>query len=238
MGGKLQLILGGADGESPLHHWDGLGAEWVDRHAFDAYWGKALGSVPGAATLNVTRYPGGSSLLLPDARRVSTWRHPDGTPFEAALEIVERRPVERIRLDDWCRGKAVQPDFISLNVQGCETDILVGTGNLLAHVLGLQLEVAFKPYYIDQPDFGTMFIWLRDQGFDFFDLYMPNHIGRMRSLVQGPSGTGQLFEAHTLWLRREELGWNPQTLAKQAVIAELYGQTEKAHELAAIGGLL
>jgi len=237
MEGKLQVVFGGADGESPLKFWDNIGPENIDRHSFDAYWGTALGSSNGTGTLYITRYSGGTSMLQPDEQQVSEWRHPDGSSFAAALQVVERRSVKCVRLDDWCLENRVRPDFINLNVQGCERDVLVGAERVFSGVLGLQLELAFKPYYIGQPDFGDMFAWLKAHGFDLFDIYMPNHIGRMASPVAAPNGTGQLFECHTLWLRRRQLGWTRSRLVKQAVIAELYGQTEKAHSLAVVAGV-
>lgn len=165
------------------------------RHEFDALDGIALGNADYDGFLNVTRSEGGSSLLMPDLEQVRDWKY-NNSPFVNDLEVVKRIPVRVIRLDNWCIKHSIQPDFISLNIQGGELDALIGATGILRGVLGLQLEVAFVPYYIGQPSFGTIFTWLHHKGFEFNAILTQNKISRMTREVD------QVFEAHCLWLRK------------------------------------
>ena len=52
-------------------------------------------------------------------------------------------------------------DFIKLDTQGSELDILHGAGSLLDNCSGLQLEVMFSPLYEGQPLFADVDAYLR-----------------------------------------------------------------------------
>lgn len=190
----FHLVVGGSRGGDDLPYWKNLPN--VTRHEFDAFDGTALGHSDHDSFLNVTRSEGGSSLLYPDLELVRDWMY-NGDSFANALEVVKRIPVEVIRLDSWCRENFIQPDFISLNIQGSEFAALVGSVDVIDGVLGLQLEMTFVPYYLLQPSLGAVVAWLDRYGFDFHAILSQNKMGRMSR-----PGVEQLFESHCLWLRR------------------------------------
>ena len=87
------------------------------------------------------------------------------------LKTMEKRPVTTVTLDDiFIRGDGSlqPPNFLSLDTQGSEYDILQGgIETLRKHVLGLELEVEFHPLYQNQKLFGDICDFLAMQGFHF-----------------------------------------------------------------------
>src|SRR6185312_4789850 len=116
---------------------------------------------------------------------------------------------------DWARETGTaEVDFIKLNVQGAELDILKAGGKALDTALGLLVEVAFVESYLGRPMFSDIDPFLRGAGFTFFDLLAHHYIGRgdapiaMQQLTivepalsKQVSAGGQLIEGHALYLR-------------------------------------
>jgi FkbM family methyltransferase len=118
----------------------------------------------GPATLHITRYPGCSSLLQPDPKVIDLFEL-IGAASEDRInnfEVMRSEELETVRLDDI---DDLRMDFIKLDVQGSELEILRhGTGKL-ADVVVIESEVEFIPLYRDQPLFGDIQVFLRDNGF-------------------------------------------------------------------------
>lgn len=91
------------------------------------------------------------------------------------------------------------PDFMKLDVQGAELQILKGAGNLLDNVLGLEVEVEFVEHYENQPLFGDVCELLTKQGFEFIDF--PNLCRWERHDF---TGYGQCVWGDALFLRTPE----------------------------------
>jgi len=168
-------------------------------------------------------------------------------------------PVESVEmvvksLRSWAREARISDiDFIKMNVQGAELEILRGAGRLLESVLGLLIEVDFVECYHGHPLFSEADPSIRSAGFTFFDLIAHHYIGRAASPVtaqhlrkvnsrlgQLTSSWGQLIEGHALYLRdlgpgcHEGAGidkFSIPKLIKLVCIAEIFGQTEYAFEL-------
>lgn len=159
--------------------------------------------------------------------------------FGETLKTVRKIPLEAVSLDHLFFEKKISaplPDFLSLDTQGSEYDIIQGGGQTLKHVLGLICEVEFLPLYKGQKLFGEIHADLSQRDFDFIDFV---HIGRLRPAVTpiGLRGSGQIYFGDALFLRR------PQSLMsitdshlrmvqlkKLAFIAVVYTQLELALE--------
>lgn len=61
------------------------------------------------------------------------------------------------------------PDFIKIDTQGSELEILKGSKKNLKNCLGLEIEVEFKEIYKGQKLFDEVFKFLNKNGFDFVD---------------------------------------------------------------------
>src|SRR5690349_17853274 len=60
-------------------------------------------------------------------------------------------------LDEWSASNATPDiDFIKLDTQGAELDVLCGGDRTLATVRALEVEVEFNPIYMNQPLFGDV----------------------------------------------------------------------------------
>jgi FkbM family methyltransferase len=112
------------------------------------------------AELRETNYPMTSSLFEPNTKLLEI--------FQALAElttVVKRIKLQTKRLDDV--AEAAEADYLKLDVQGAELDILRGAGRLLSSVLVVHTEVAFVPMYRDQPLFADVDAELRRHGFMF-----------------------------------------------------------------------
>ncbi len=154
-------------------------------------------------------------------------------------------------LDDWAERVAVREiDFLKLNVQGGELEVLRGAERTLGSVLGVLLEVAFVESYQSRPLFHDVDRFLGEAGFTFFDLLAHHYVGRVESpiaaqhlsivepkLGQLVSSWGQLVEGHALYLRdpigRPSAAMPFARVLKLIALAETWGQIEFAFELLA-----
>lgn len=116
----------------------------------------------GPATFNIAHYPGCSSLLLPDPKVIDLFETIGASHAGHNFTIVRSEDVETTRLDDIAD---LEVDYIKLDVQGSELEVMRhGTGKL-ADTVVIECEVEFMPLYRGQPLFGDIQLFLRDQGF-------------------------------------------------------------------------
>lgn len=120
------------------------------------------------ATFYQTRYPGCSSLYAPDPEIIDLFQtigagRPGGNFYVQGTERVSTH-----RLDDIKECPPI--DFIKLDVQGSELDILKNGVNTLANTMVVQSEVEFVALYKDQPLFGDVQVFMRKQGFQLHKL--------------------------------------------------------------------
>jgi hypothetical protein len=82
------------------------------------------------------------------------------TQFGQVLDVEE---IQTSRLDDL--DAVPQLDFIKMDTQGAELEILRHAQARTADCLGMQLEVSFIGLYEDQPSFGEIDTFMRDTGY-------------------------------------------------------------------------
>jgi FkbM family methyltransferase len=223
----------------------------AERHFYPAgLWG-STGKVP----FEHNKAGGGSSFLHQNRAVTDRWKFENPTQVSLASDMffpVRTEDVAVVSLADWAGREGVTSvDFLKINVQGGELEILQGAGPLLDRVLGVFLEVAFVESYQDRPMFSDIDTFLRKQGFTFFDLLAHHYVGRAASPVAAQHLTvvepklgqlvtawGQLIEGHALYFR-DPLGTaatstiTADELIKLAALAEAWGQIEFAFEILA-----
>lgn len=75
------------------------------------------------------------------------------------------------------------PDFIKLDTQGSELDILAGASECLAHARGLQIECNVQRYNEGAPLLDEVVAFARDRGFRLYDIAQ-FHYNKHRELLQ------------------------------------------------------
>ncbi len=117
--------------------------------------------------LNLTRSRGCSSFYQPNYNLLKSYPEMDRFQVEASVK------VETTSLDGLYEDRILSDaDFLKIDVQGAELDILKGAERLVRqNVLGLQVEVEFQPLYEGQPLFADVDTFIRTQlGLQIYDL--------------------------------------------------------------------
>lgn len=101
---------------------------------------------------------GMSSLFKPKVEALSFFNG-----FSKFGEVQSIENIETTRLDDIENAKS--PDFLKMDVQGAELEILKNGSNKLKDCLAVQLEVSYFNLYEKQPSFGELDVYLRELGY-------------------------------------------------------------------------
>ncbi len=150
----------------------------------------ALSNANHSVELNLCREPMVSSLYKPNDNFLD--RFPDDQRYEILkTEILECSTLDEIMLSEI--------DFIKIDIQGAEHDVLKGAKNSLELALGLELEVEFLQLYKDQSLFGDICKELSNKGFEFFDFV--NLQRWQRDIL---NGHGQCIFGDALFLKAPE----------------------------------
>jgi FkbM family methyltransferase len=184
-----------------------------------------LGRARERRTFNVTSSAACSSLLKPD--------HAFLAPFgELSREFhVDRQlDVETVTLDECLPAHGIESaDFLKLDTQGSELDILRGADRMLrGHVVGVQVEVEFAPIYVGQPLFADIDVFLRGHGFVLFDL--SRYRVRRPTVAKQTPTRGQLLWGHALYLKTGE-SLDEDRRRRLAVVAVLLDLPDLAGEI-------
>jgi FkbM family methyltransferase len=198
----------------------------------------ALGGHAGPARLHITTQPACSSLYPPDIGLIET------RPALVVITPAGETDVELETLDAWTDREGVDRiDFIKLDTQGSELDVLRGAERVLQTVRAIEAEVEFNPIYEGQPLFGDVDRYLRTQGFvlwrlaDLAHYSLPGGVSDFATSethyydVDHPvtvAGTGgQLYWANAFYVRRQiafppaEIPW--ETAVVDAVLTGALG---------------
>ena len=190
------------------------------------YYPCALGRADETRTLYETVHPLCASLYEPDERYADTF---------SALDVMRVRAKRELRtrsLDAFTREHEIGPiDFIKMDIQGAELDVLQGGEETLGAVLALVTEVEFVPLYKGQPLFADVDAFLRERSFMLHKFI--EFGGRvMKPLARG--GTG-VYPQQFLWsdalycrdlLRGSELTEDQRL--KLAVLLDVYDSPDVA----------
>src|SRR5207248_2629908 len=115
--------------------------------------------------LNVLRSPECSSILEPNQPWLA--RFPDADRFTTTRCI----PIELSTLDQELAALDVAHcDFLKLDVQGYELDVLAGADATVRQCLAIETETSFNEIYCGQPLFALIDSNLRSLGFSLIDL--------------------------------------------------------------------
>lgn len=180
----------------------------------------ALAGSKGRRTLFVTSEPACSSLLAPDPALTEKY------PALNCARQVSSIEIDTVTLDDWVAENNVEKiDYMKIDTQGTELEILQGSIAALQHVRCLEVEVEFNRIYLGQPLFSDVDGFLRDQGFVLWKLTNQVHYSSHgkpdvplgddsvfyddRQRVQHPVYGGQLYWANAHFVKADVLSLTP-----------------------------
>jgi len=105
-------------------------------------------------------FPMTSSLYEPNTALLAKFQN-----LENLTQVVKKGPIATHRLDDL--PEAAGADFLKLDVQGAEVDVMNGAERILADAVIVHTEVEFVAMYRDQPLFAEVDQRLRRSGYVF-----------------------------------------------------------------------
>ena len=195
----------------------------------------------GPVTFNINKDPYTSSCLEPEPWTYSLYRCYGRADYilGEVTKPVEKRELHAETMDRILQhegGKIPAPDFLSLDAQGAEYEILTGAEGVLdTDVLAMIVELSFCPVYKNQKLFYEIGQYLYDKGFIFVDFQ--GHLQQKYSLYREPVGLrspGFLVNEDGLFFRRIDklvnMGLDAGELAvklrKLAFIAVVFNQFE------------
>lgn len=111
-------------------------------------------------TFHECNFPMTSSLYEPNSELLAKFQN-----LENLTRVVRRAVVPTRRLDDL--PEALGADFLKLDVQGAEVDVMNGAEKILANAVVVHTEVEFVPMYKNQPLFAEVDQRLRKSGYAF-----------------------------------------------------------------------
>jgi FkbM family methyltransferase len=187
------------------------------------YFPVAVGKETGVVQFHRTQNPNCSSIFVPNQEFLDHF-----VEVGEFFKIVETVSLNVVGLDAYLpQQKIMDIDFMELDVQGAELDVLNGAQNFLRNaVIGVKVEVEFAEMYHDQPLFGDVDRRLRELGFVLFDLER-FHL-RRKSGPPEVDSREQIVWGQALYLRDfHSFSVAPaikkQKLAKLAMVASYYG---------------
>jgi FkbM family methyltransferase len=159
---------------------------------------RVLQDVSAPTRLFVARAPGRTSLYPPNKRILDRFPNP-GRFDTISVEEVDASRVST--LDAVLAEAPFNVDFLKLDTQGSELAILRGGRRALAEmIVGVRAEVSFLPVYEGQPLFAEVDGFLRQHGFELFDLSRAHW---KRAAHEGSAGKGQLVFGDALYFLGE-----------------------------------
>ncbi len=198
----------------------------------------------------ITNDSASNSLFEPDPQLISRYKQNYcDLKWISTVENVGLKKIIKVdttSLNDWANKYSIKDiDYIKLDVQGAELEILEGTGKIFDNVVGMNIEVWFVPVYKNQPLFADLDKFIRRKKFDFFSFFIytaGQYAGRMTSpvsygKVNSPFAqrfAGQLLTADALYFKDPLHNNKSLTITKKLKLicfAEMNCQVEYAFEL-------
>lgn len=177
------------------------------RKGREIYFPFGLGKAPGTARLNITELGNMSSMLLPNAELLKTFRK-KGT--HTAVTSTWDMPVDT--LDNIAARETIQVDVLKVDTQGSELDILEGAQACLRNSVFLaEVEVSFLQRYLGQPLCHDITGYMAARGFELVDLYRLKryrHLNRSRVGNVGMGAgqrAGRLAYGDAVFMLREDI---------------------------------
>lgn len=178
---------------------------------------------------NLNRDPYTSSLLDLDPRYKNYYIQQEKFDYllGQAIATHEKESFKTESLDDLIQTQSLPTcDFLSIDTQGSELEILQHAEKTLENCVGLKLEVSFVRNYKNKPLFGDIDKFLVDRGFHFIRF---TELKEWAPLEIGPEFRGEKMQFETDAIYFKEPSNLTSEMFYPAIFAALvFGQTEYA----------
>jgi FkbM family methyltransferase len=167
----------------------------------------ALDKSKGRRDFHLLKHRGLSSCLKPDLTS-ECFRHLK--PGQAEIEKII--PIDTERGDDVFAGLGVTPDFLKVDTEGTEQDVIEGCEAVLSRgVLGVRSSCNFQPCFIGQRLFSDTHAFLMERGFVLLNLDYKGYGYPRLGLFRKPDPIenedhryGILVAADAVWIRKPD----------------------------------
>ena len=119
------------------------------------------------------------------------------------VDIVESIEVEAVSIDSFCETNNLSLDFLKLDTEGSEFDILQGAKKQLQeNILGVRCEVSFDYIFDGMPLFSTVHDFMLSQGFYLLNLDYDGRGDYQNDFVKISDKYGILTASDAVWMKR------------------------------------
>src|SRR3989344_2869281 len=196
----------------------------------------AVGSADTESLFHVNYDPFTSSLLPPHPGNVGIFYQDASCDYILGDVLAPWKTirVETRTLDSLARQHGFQVDYLSLDVQGAEFDLLSGaTDSMLRDTVGVMCEISLLQFYDQQKLFDQITALLRPKGFFVANIFPHGYDWATYRSAVGWRGTGFTAHGDVLFLRDprhivEHAGRPFLSLLKLAFISMCYGNVAYA----------
>lgn len=211
----------------------------------------AIGNKNSEENLYISNYPSATSLLKLNKEIVSRfWDYEN-------LRVIGEEKINCVNLDYLLDEKKIkQPNFLKIDVEGAEYDVLEGATKIISDksCLGIKIECRFDRWYLNSKNepnkiFSEIDIYLRKFGFKLYDLKTYRHCRRPlnhlhilnnngKKIPGGSTKYGQIticdgIYFKDLFLKEKVLKPNAtnSNLVKSAILMDIYKQYDSVAEI-------
>lgn len=211
----------------------------------------AIGKNNSQEKLYICNHPSASSLFKLNEEIVSRfWDYEN-------LKLIGEEKIDCVSLDHLLENKKInQPNFLKIDVEGAEYDVLEGASKMISNesCLGIKIECRFDKWYLnpkDEPNkiFSEIDIYLRKFGFKLYDLKAFKHSRKTlnnafilsnngKKIPGGPTKYGQINVCDAIYFKdpflKEKVFKSNLTnlnLIKLAILMDIYKQYDSVAEI-------
>ncbi len=184
-----------------------------------------VGGGPGPTAFHLYAERGRSSAYRPSERHLAAFGDAAAFRLDDTVELPSES-LDRIVAEEHLRA----PDFLKLDTQGSELEILRHATRTLASAHLVEVEVEFTQMYAGQPLFGDVAGFLAGEGYEL--LYLNRAFMQRKQIYRGPA-RGQITFGDALFGRREDRleGASDESLIKYVLLLVNYGHRDFALQI-------
>jgi FkbM family methyltransferase len=190
----------------------------------------AIGGTNGPRTLHVTRDNASTTLLEPDPDSIAEFDKPQFVTVTRTLTVSTRT------LDDALAEAGVaRVDYLKLDIEGAELEVLRAAPRTVDGLLALKVEVSFLPLRRGQALAADIDQYFAERGFKLMDFIRPAHWRRDGYIIHPqigegviPYSRGQLIHGDYVFFRKPGAIREPERALRAAALAMTHGYFDYA----------